>query len=167
MEGQPAAVNDVTLHVPLPSNEPGAKSVPEKRIAPFEEHAQTVSEACQIQNVQEEPEPPCGVPRDVNPVTEVADRFVATNGRQVALVSISEIASAFAPNRVEDVSRRDASALNRPLGHTGHWLSVRRHHREVADHENLRMMRDAQIRLDQYPAHSVDRHGTAKETSGG
>src|SRR4051794_7671427 len=102
---------------------------------------------------------------DVNPVAEVADRFVTTDGRQIALVSIPEGAPAFPADRVQDVSRRGASTLNRPLGDTRHWLSVRRHHREISDHEDLRMMRDAEIWLDQYAAGSIDRYGGTQETS--
>src|SRR6476661_7482525 len=105
------------------------------------------------------------MPGDVNAVAEVADRFVATDRRQVALVSIPESSPTFAADRVKDISRRGASALNRALGDTWHRLSVGRHHREIAHHEDFWMVRDAEIWLDQHAAGSVDRYGGTQEAS--
>ena len=72
-------------------------------------------------------------------------------------------AAPFAANRVEDVPRRGAPALHRRRRDARHWLAVRRHHRKVADDEDLRMVRHAEIRAHDDAPSAIDRDGWAEQ----
>src|SRR5213076_1394384 len=73
---------------PTTSDQSGSKSVSEKRVAPLDKNAQPVPKTSEIQDVKKEPEPPCGMARDVNSMTEIANGFVASDGRQIALITV-------------------------------------------------------------------------------
>src|SRR6185503_9247730 len=74
-------------------------------------------------------------------------RAKAADRREIALVDVAEWTSWLTRDQSEDVLRRARSRLNRGGGDTGHGLAVRRHCRQIADDEDLRMIGHAQIRI--------------------
>src|SRR5438094_4459557 len=180
MGGSPAPVNDgewwwsvicgpkarslqATDHRSPFSNQPGSKAIPEERVSPLDKNAQPIAKTGEIQNVQEEPEPPCRVPGDVHAVTEVGDRFVAAYRRQLTLVPVAKWAPRLATNRVQDVARGSPSALDRALRNARNRFAIGRHHGEIADHENLGTIRHTEIGLHDDAARAVRRNPWAKQ----
>jgi hypothetical protein len=151
----------------LSRDETCSKAIREKGVAPLDKHAQSVSEARQIENVQKEPEPPRGVARDVQAMAKIDYRFVAANGGHVSLVAVPKVGAALAANRPENVSRRGATALNCSLGNAGYGFAVRGQDGEITNDKDLRMTRHAEIRVHQNAAASIDGHLRSQQSPEG
>src|SRR5687767_13720943 len=74
-------------------------------VPPLHQDADPVPEADQVQDVDEEPEPPRERSRETEP-TEVGDGVVAPDRRQVPLVQVAEGERRLSAQAAEDVARR-------------------------------------------------------------
>src|SRR6185503_5231691 len=72
------------------------------------------------------------------------------------LVAITERPLRFTTDSVQYVARGGTSALNRALCDARDHLAARCHHREIADHEHLRVARHAEVRRDDHTSSPID-----------
>src|SRR5439155_20255211 len=107
----------------VPGDQACASLVREERICPLQQHTQPAAKAREIENVHEEPCPPGEVAAQVPPGDD-GDRFVATDRRQVAFVTIAEAHRRLTAQQSSNVARRGASALYRCRSHGGYRYAV-------------------------------------------
>src|SRR5206468_2784966 len=80
-------------------------------------------------------------------------------------ITVVKLASPFPADRVQNVASGGASTLNRALRNTRHRLPVRGHHGQITDDKDLRMLGDAEIRLDEDAPASIDGYAGAQQSS--
>jgi hypothetical protein len=88
--------------------------------------------------------------------SEYAHGFVPPNRRKVTLVSVFEALSTFTPDRVNDVSRCRTSALHCRRSDRRNGFPFGHQHSQIANYENLRPTRDAEILVYPNATHAIE-----------
>src|SRR5215204_5559442 len=128
-------------------DQPHASLICEVRVRPLNEHAHAISEADEVHDVNEEPEPPRDPAEDAE-TPEVRDGAVPAYRREIALVEVPELHRRLVTQQKFDVFRRSLAFLVRRRRHPGYTHSpIIRQCREVADHEDFRVIGHGQIRI--------------------